>query len=166
MAPLAAGPGRSPSLTPGGARTQWQGDLPLVTALSSPAAPGRHRATCDQRNRQPQNGDTEPQGAGAPLPLAPHCLGRLRGVPTHPEPLENQGHGDLRGCCKQQSRLTQHSSLPQPCPQGWQRGVAAVAAGPPSTAVPPCCPRSCCRPALQPRAPGSGRRQLGAGRSH
>lgn len=129
--------------------------LPLVTAPSGRTATGRHGAVCDRRNRQPQNGEAEPRGVGAPLPPAPHCLGRVRGAPAHPEPHRESGPwgtsepASSSGPCRAQySSSGRCQPLPQPRPQGWQLGVTGVPTGTPhSTAIPehsPCPTNAAC----------------------
>lgn len=146
--------------TLGGCQSPGRGEegdaLPLVTAPAGPTATGRHGAACDRRNRQPQHREAEPQGVGAPLPLAPPLPGTGRKGSHTPGP--PPGIGAVGG----PQRLLQAavpaepstappgaaSPPPRPRPQGWQLGVTGVPTGTPhSTAVPersPCPTNAAC----------------------
>lgn len=160
----AAGPGTY-SEAPSGDASTWEGGdvLPLVTAQSSLTARGRHRVACDWGNRQPQNREAESQAAGALLLPAPHWQGRIRGAPTNPESLGNRGHGGLQGLLQAAVAAELLQTLPAQamttspgmCGVPTQHSCTRAQPQPPQPQ-----PAAAAEPALQPRAPGSGRRRL------
>lgn len=131
----------------------------------------------------PEMGRQSPRELLPHCPPAPHCLGRVRGAPAHPEPLGNRGHGGpqrLLQVTAPASPAQLLQALPAPvtatatCPGLAARGGRGPHWHPTqqsrtraqplphecSLRRPP--PSRCCSHVL----PGSGRRRLVAGRSH